>query len=326
MPQIAGAVFEVIDTLRSSQSKALADMQTEIATQVNSTRTIELVLSAGAVLTGLLLAWLIGGVIARPVLKMTDAMRRLASGDTNVQVPGIGSLDEVGEMATAVQVFKDNMLETERLRLEQGAAQQRARQEQKQALLDLANDFEARVGNVVKDVSAASCDMQATAQALESTARETTRQAATVASASEQATMNVQTVASATEELSASISEISQQVAKASGMISDGVRQAELSNEQVHGLTAAAERIGDVVRIISGIAGQTNLLALNATIEAARGRCRQRLRGRRQRGQGPRHPNRSGDRGNRHANQSHTGCDPQFGATDTWNHRNNRPG
>jgi methyl-accepting chemotaxis protein len=167
-------------------------------------------------------------------------------------------------------VFKDNMLETDRLRVEQEAAKLRAEAERRQSMLQLADGFESRVGNIVKGVAAASTELQSTAQALAATAEETMRQSTAVAGASEEATQNVQTVASATEELSASISEISHQVAQASGMIREGVRQANLSNEQVQGLTGASERIGDVVRIISGIAGQTNLLALNATIEAAR--------------------------------------------------------
>jgi methyl-accepting chemotaxis protein len=131
-------------------------------------------------------------------------------------------------------------------------------------------EFEASITGVVDSVASAATELRSTAQAMAATSEETTRQSTTVAAASEQATQNVQTVASAAEELSASIREISQQVTQASAVIQEGVRQAVASNEQVQGLVATAEKIGDVVEIISGIAGQTNLLALNATIEAAR--------------------------------------------------------
>jgi methyl-accepting chemotaxis protein len=137
-------------------------------------------------------------------------------------------------------------------------------------MLELADKFEAGVGGIVKSVASAATELQSTARSMATTSDQTTRQASTVAAASEQATASAQTVASATEELAASIREISQQVTRSSGLTKDAVQQACRSDEQVRELTAAAEKIGDVVKIISGIAGQTNLLALNATIEAAR--------------------------------------------------------
>jgi methyl-accepting chemotaxis protein len=270
MPPIAKGVFDTMEHARSGQVKAMATAQTTTQDDISATRTTSTVLSIAAVAGGLLIAWLIGAGIAGPVRGMTEAMRKLAGGDTGIVVPSIGRRDEVGAMAAAVQVFKDNMLETGRLRTEQEAAKQHAEQNRRQSMLDLADGFESRVGNIVRGVAAASTELQSTAQSLAATAEETTRQSTTVAAASEQASVNVQTVAQATEELSASISEISQQVAQASSMIQDGVRQANLSSEQVQGLTAASEKIGNVVQIISSIAGQTNLLALNATIEAAR--------------------------------------------------------
>jgi methyl-accepting chemotaxis protein len=144
------------------------------------------------------------------------------------------------------------------------------RAERQRRVDGLITHFEGVVGAVVGAVSSSSQQLESTAQAMASTAEETSRQSTAVAAASEQATTNVQTVASATEQLSASIAEIGQQVAQSSAMIGEAVRQATHSNEQVQGLTASAQRIGDVVKIINDIAGQTNLLALNATIEAAR--------------------------------------------------------
>jgi methyl-accepting chemotaxis protein len=207
--------------------------------------------------------------VSAPLSSMTGAMTTLAKGDLTIEIPGRAKTDEIGEMAKAVQVFKDSMIETERLRAEQAAEQQRQLDRAKRIETSVGR-FENAVGEVVKTVAAASTELQATAQAMAGTAEETTRQATAVAAASEQATQNVQTVASATEELSASIREISQQVSESNRMTADAAAQARASNEQVLSLDAAAQKIGDVVKIINDIAGQTNLLALNATIEAAR--------------------------------------------------------
>jgi len=142
--------------------------------------------------------------------------------------------------------------------------------DRRQAGLDIASKLETGIGAIVQAVTAQAVELQATAKSMSATSEETMRQATTVAAASEEATRNVQTVASATEELSASVREIGQQLTQSSRAIGEAVAQANQSNEKVQGLTQAAEKIGDVVKLISGIAGQTNLLALNATIEAAR--------------------------------------------------------
>ena len=221
-----------------------------------------------AVVLLLLGAW-VGTKASRPLQDMTEAMRRLAEGDKSVEVPATGRSDEVGAMATAVQVFKDNMIEAERLRGEQSKEQQR-QIERGQKIEASVTGFEKMIAEVVNIVSSASTELQSTAQSMAATSEETARQATTVAAASEEATTNVQTVASATEELTASVKEIGQQVTQSTRMIGEAVHQASLSSEQVQGLTTAAQKIGDVVKIVADIAGQTNLLALNATIEAAR--------------------------------------------------------
>ncbi len=215
-------------------------------------------------------AWIINRDISKALAGLASCMQTLAAGNVAGTVPGVDRTDELGAMAKSVQVFKNSMVDAERMRAEQEALKQKAERDRRQSMLDLAAKFESSVGGIVEYVASASAELQSTAQAMAATSEETTRQSTTVAAASEQATQNVQTVASATEELSASIREITQQVNRASGMIQESVRQARMSNEQVQGLTAAADKIGNVVNIISNIAGQTNLLALNATIEAAR--------------------------------------------------------
>jgi len=207
--------------------------------------------------------------IVPPITAMTGAMGRLADGDHSVDIPGTERRDEVGLMAKAVLVFKENMIRAKELAAREAEAQKQ-REARARAIEDLTAGFDADVSAVLKTVASATTEMQATAQSMTATAEETSRQATAVAAASEQASTNVQTVASAAEELSASISEISRQVAQSAQIAAKAVADAEETNGRVRGLAEAAQKIGDVVSLINDIASQTNLLALNATIEAAR--------------------------------------------------------
>jgi methyl-accepting chemotaxis protein len=208
--------------------------------------------------------------VARPIGRTTKAVERLATGDLKVVVEGTERGDEVGALAKALQVFKDNAIEMKRMEAEQEAMKERAEQERRAAMLKVADEFERSVRSVVDIVASASTEMEAAAQSLGATAEETSRQSSAAAAASEQASANVQTVASATEELSSSISEIGRQVQLSADIAKKAVAQAGDTGHTVDGLAQAAQRIGDVVKLIQDIASQTNLLALNATIEAAR--------------------------------------------------------
>ncbi len=232
--------------------------------------TLALTISGIAILFGIGIGFVVARGITKPVTAMTQAMAVLAGGDTTVAIPAQGQKDEIGAMANAVQVFKDNMIEADRLRAEQEATKKRTDAERRQAMLDLADKFESSVGGVVSAVTSAATELQSTAQSLSATAEETSRQSNAVAAASEEMTQNVQTVASATEELTASIREISSQVTESNRIVGGAVTQAEDTNAKVRSLAEAAQKIGQVVTLINEIAGQTNLLALNATIEAAR--------------------------------------------------------
>ena len=268
--KIAGTISDLIDNVSKSQVVALRGLATATSERAADTINHSIALAVGAVVIGLLLAWVIARGISGPVGSMTQAMKVLAGGDYGVEIPARDNKDEIGAMAQSVQVFKESLIETARLREEQEAAKKRAEAERRQGMLDLAAKFESSVGGIVQGVTSQATELQATAETMSSTAEETARQATAVAAASEQATQNVQTVASATEELSASVREIGQQISVSTGKIGEAVRQANVSNEQVKGLAEAAQKIGDIVRLINDIAGQTNLLALNATIEAAR--------------------------------------------------------
>jgi methyl-accepting chemotaxis protein len=229
-----------------------------------------LILSGVAVVLGLAIAFLLARAIVRPVKAMTATMGRLSRGDMSAEIPGTERRDEIGEMSHAVQVFKDSMVEAERLRAEQEQQKAEAAARRKSDMAHLADQFEQAVGSIVKTVASAATELRASAQSMSSTAEETNKQAQAVASASNEAAASVQTVASAAEELSSSVDEIARQITQSNEVASTAVRQAATTNSEVAGLATAAQKIGDVVRLIEEIASQTNLLALNATIEAAR--------------------------------------------------------
>jgi len=207
--------------------------------------------------------------IVPPILGMTSAMTRLAGGDHGVEIPAVDKKDEIGLMARAVLVFKENMIKAKELAAKE-AEELKARMARAKRVEALTDRFDADVSMVLKTVASASTELQTTATSMSGTAEETSRQATAVAAATEQAATNVQTVASATEELSSSVGEISRQVAQSAKIAQKAVDEATQTNATIQGLSEVADKIGDVVQLINDIASQTNLLALNATIEAAR--------------------------------------------------------
>ena len=224
--------------------------------------TVALVLCVGA-------AILIITGVSKPIAQMTGLMGRLAKHDLAVAIEGMQRRDEIGAMAKAVDVFKQNMIRADELATEQRAEQEKKEARQKK-IEGYVAAFDSTVQQALGTLASASSQMTSTAQSMSATAEETSRQATAVAAATEQASANVQTVASASEELSASISEIGRQVEQSSSITRKAVDQAKTTSMTVDGLAKAAQRIGEVVKLIQDIASQTNLLALNATIEAAR--------------------------------------------------------
>jgi len=262
------AIAEAEKIMTEIATRETADAET-LSTTITSTEMLIIVLSLVAFVFGIAVAWTSGRSISNPVVAMTAAMRTLAAGDTNAVVPARDRGDEIGAMAASVQVFKDNMIEGNRLRAEQ-AKEQEAKERRQKVVDEATARFETKMTEVVKIVASASTELQASAQALSATAEETSKQSGAVAAAAEQASANVQTVAAAAEELTSSVSEISRQVGTSTQITGKAVMEAERTNEKVNALVEAAQRISEVIRLISDIAGQTNLLALNATIEAAR--------------------------------------------------------
>ena len=217
----------------------------------------------------LCLRFLLRASIANPITAMTSTMRRLAQGDLNVAIPDVDRLDEVGRMAKAVEVFKENAVQAETLAAEQ-ESERRKKEERAQRIETLTRGFDATVSGMLETVSTASLQMENTAHEMTENANATSQQTSSVASATEETSAGVQTVASAAEELSNSIQEISRQVKDAQKLSETASAEATQTDGTIKSLAESAAKIGDVVGLINDIAAQTNLLALNATIEAAR--------------------------------------------------------
>ena len=211
----------------------------------------------------------IGRSVSRPLLRITETLTGLAKGDTSVQVPSTENKDEIGDIARAVLVFKENAIE--RQRLEETQAGQRAAQEKRAKFIEkLIADFDDVVGKALGMVTAASGQLHTTAESMTSTAKMTKSRSGDASTAAERASSNVQMVAAASEELHSAIAEIGRQVTRSNDVSQKAMGQASQTSNTMNELASAAEKIGTVVSLIQAIAEQTNLLALNATIEAAR--------------------------------------------------------
>ncbi|HLH87017.1 MAG TPA: methyl-accepting chemotaxis protein [Xanthobacteraceae bacterium] len=269
-PAIVDAIAK-LDTAMESLTRELKATHDETNGAISSTITLQEIIAGLALLVGGFLAFMIARGIIRPLSGLTGGMRELASGNFDVVLPGLGRRDEIGDMAGAVEEFKLKAAEKARREAEAKAEQdQIAARQRRAAMLELADTFEAAVGEIVDTVSSASTELEASASSLSKTAETAQQLSASAAAASEEASTNVQAVASATEELSSSVREIGRQVEESNKIAGEAVRQAGATDARMTELSKSAERIGDVLQLITTIAEQTNLLALNATIEAAR--------------------------------------------------------
>jgi methyl-accepting chemotaxis protein len=257
---------ETVETVKKLTANATSDSEATIA------QTGRVGLGAGLVVVLLLIGSAVFSVfnIARPIAKIGTVLLELANGNKAVDIPYAERGDEVGDNARAAKTFKDNLLRIEKMEAEQKEVEARSAVQRKADMHKLANDFQSAVGNIIDTVSSASTELEATAGTLTKTAQTTQNLSTTVAAASEEASANVNSVASASEELAGSVNEIARQVQESSKIAAEAVKQAEKTDTRIAELSQAANRIGDVVKLITGVAEQTNLLALNATIEAAR--------------------------------------------------------
>ena len=269
MPKRAAIIIKDTEWLEHEVAKIEHEVAEAAHAEILLAEIEIIVLGLVAVILGVGLSLFMASSLSRPIRSMTETMSALAHGQREVEIPGTDRKDEIGEMSESVVVFKEGLIEAERLRGEEEAKIQ-AQLERSQRIEELNAAFEKSSSQAIETVSAAAEEMRATAEAMSNTADRTNGQATTVAAAAEQAAVNVQTVAAAAEELSASIGEINHQVTQSTTISQSAVEEADRASAQVAELVGAAQRIGEVVSLITDIAEQTNLLALNATIEAAR--------------------------------------------------------
>jgi methyl-accepting chemotaxis protein len=217
-----------------------------------------------------LVSWLIAHDILSALERLKARMQHIAAGSLDQAVEETDRGDEIGRMAETLEVLRQTSLTARSLEAEQVAGKERSEQEKREALIALANRFDASVGQLVGQMASGSSQLESTAKSMTGTAEHTNQSAAIVSSAATDASGRVQTVAAAAEELSSSISEISRQVAQSAAVAGRAVESARRTDAIVRALSDGAKEIESVAELISSIAAQTNLLALNATIEAAR--------------------------------------------------------
>jgi methyl-accepting chemotaxis protein len=263
-------VRTLLQEVTKPEEELLAQRNAGLAEALKVSQIVVVIGTGVLALLAIVLGVTLTRAIARPTMQMTDAMRRLADGDTSVAVHGGDRKDEIGAMAAAVEVFRANAVERLQIEAERKQAETRAAAAHQAEMHQLADEFEAAVGNIVNIVSTASRDLEGAAGKLAKTAETTQQLSGLVAKDSEDASSNVQSIAKATEELTSSVGEIARQVHESSRIANEAVAQAQKTDGRIAELSQAAQRIGDVVKLITAVAEQTNLLALNATIEAAR--------------------------------------------------------
>ena len=278
------AAMQAYDAVEKAYTshRAVIDEIVQGATRMNEATEALVAKEAALLLTvvwgvaGVILLVIVAGVagilagVVRPIGRMTSAMTALASGDVETKIPALGRRDEIGAMASAVNVFRDGMIHTSELEAQAVRNQLDAEASRKAMMLSLADQFDVAVGGIIDQLSTSAHGMQQAARQMSVHADQTSEQSKTVTDAALEAATNVNSVAGSAEELGASISEITRQVSRTSEMSQTAVTEIEAAAGIITELSQAATRIDSIVEMISGIASQTNLLALNATIEAAR--------------------------------------------------------
>jgi methyl-accepting chemotaxis protein len=264
------AIDEQVNKINQRLGQVRAEQGQKTAAAVQHTELTVILTASGALVLGAVLAWLIGASVSGPIRSMTDRMQSLAAGELDQPIPGGESRDEIGRMARAVEVFRENALAVRRMQGEATTQRDAAEADRMRMMAELAGRFEQGMQGVITGVGGRAADMGRSAQELARVAERGRGLAEAVATRAEQASINVQTVASATQELATSIREISSQVQRSVAVSSRATDETQRTSGLINGLSSAAEKIGTIIQLIQAIASQTNLLALNATIEAAR--------------------------------------------------------
>ncbi len=266
--KFAGAQQDV-STLVTTAIELEGALTEQMAAMMHA-RLVTIAVGAGvAVLLLLVVSTLFSRVISRPIMAMTAAMRRLAGGDLAIEIPAVDRKDEVGQMAQALLVFRQNAQAAQAAQAAQ--VKEHALKARRQAAMDrYTQDFGTSAAGVMASLARSAETMRVTATEMSDAAHRTRESSARAADGATTSATNLGAVSAAAEQMSSSINEISQQVGRVTQAVSEAVERANVTDAKVGGMAAAADRVGDVVKLITDIAGRTNLLALNATIEAAR--------------------------------------------------------
>jgi methyl-accepting chemotaxis protein len=270
LAKASAAIDDEVNKINQRLGRVRAEQGEKTAAAVQQTQQTVILTAAGALVLGAILAWLIGASVSGPIRAMTDRMQSLAAGELDNAIPRGEQRDEIGRMARAVEVFRENALAVRRMEREAAAQRESTEADRVRMMAELAGRFEQGMQGVITGVGGRAEEMGRSATELARVAERGRGLAEAVATRAEQASVNVQTVASATQELAASIREISSQVQRSVTMSNRATDETQQTSKLIHGLSDAAEKIGTIIQLIQAIASQTNLLALNATIEAAR--------------------------------------------------------
>jgi methyl-accepting chemotaxis protein len=270
LAKASAAIDDEVNKINQRLGRVRAEQGEKTAAAVQQTQQTVILTAAGALVLGAILAWLIGASVSGPIRAMTDRMQSLAAGELDNAIPGGEQRDEIGRMARAVEVFRENALAVRRMEREAAAQRESTEADRVRMMAELAGRFEQGMQGVITGVGGRAEEMGRSATELARVAERGRGLAEAVLTRAEQASVNVQTVASATQELAASIREISSQVQRSVTMSNRATDETQQTSKLIHGLSDAAEKIGTIIQLIQAIASQTNLLALNATIEAAR--------------------------------------------------------
>ena len=258
-PQIL-AMQQQLDTAATSLAQSFNDSRSTAFAVISSASSLQAILAAVALVFGSGLAFLIGRGIVQPLAAMTGVMGRLADGDNSVEIPSRDTRDEIGDMARAVEVFKQHAIEAQRLASEQEAA--RTAKERRSAAMERhTQDFGNSISGVMASLAGSAEGMRRAAELMAQAAEAVRDEAGSTAGGATKSSQDLTSVAAAVEQLNASVGEISRQLAEAADVARQAVQRADSSHATMQGLSEATARIGDVVHLISDIAGQTNLLA-----------------------------------------------------------------
>ncbi len=209
-------------------------------------------------------------MVTKPLKEMTQGMTRLAGGDLSTETPVVDRDDEIGHMSKALQVFKENALESRRHQQERREAESRARAERRQAMVTMAEDLEGRVSKAMQSITELIDHLHGASDTMSANALQTSDRSSAVSAATKKVTESAGTASEAGGQLTTLIAEMAAQMLDVSNISSEAVTETERANEKMHALAEAAGSIDQVLQLITEIAGQTQMLALNATIEAAR--------------------------------------------------------